>query len=131
MGVEEHRGEGRVGVRPSEEEQGLGPARGEVERGGAEAPGRGVGEEEGGGAGVVGGRVRRADAEVLLEAGDLVGLELGEGVGGAGETGEEGDDGEQEAAVAERRHRVLSFVECGLLVCSDDSHRSIGASGEV
>jgi hypothetical protein len=52
-------------------------------------PRGGVGEEEGGGAGVVGGRVRSADAEVLLEAGDLLVLELVEGVGEAGETAEE------------------------------------------
>jgi len=78
-----------------------------VERCGAEAQGRGVGEEESGGAGVVGGRVRGADAEVLLEAGDLVGLELGEGVGGAGETGEEEDDGEQEAAVGRWRRGAI------------------------
>lgn len=41
-----------------------------MERGGAEAEGRGVGEEESGRTGVVRGRVCGADAEVVLEAAD-------------------------------------------------------------
>jgi len=49
--------------------------------------------------------VRRSDAEVVLEAGDLVGLESREGVGETGEAGEEDDEGEQETA-ERRRHRV-------------------------
>lgn len=112
VGVEEHGGEGGVGAPPGEEEQRLGLARGEVERGGVEAERSGVGEEEGGGAGVVRGRVRRSDAEVFLEAGDLVGLESREGVGETGEAGEEHDEGEQEAARRRRRHRVVDALRC-------------------
>jgi len=43
VGVEEHGGEGRVGAPPGEEEQRLGLARGEVERGGVETERGGVG----------------------------------------------------------------------------------------
>jgi len=50
--------------------------------------------------------VRRSDAEVFLEAGDLVGLESREGVGETGGAGEEDDEGEQETA-ERRRHRVV------------------------
>lgn len=113
VGVEEEGGEGGVGARPREEEERLGLARGEVERGGAEAERGGVGEEEGGGAGVVRGRVGGADAEVVLEATDLGGLELGEGaccwVRDDGREEEEDDGGEEAAAVAppERRHREV------------------------
>lgn len=72
-----------------------------MERGGAEAEGRGVGEEESGRTGVVRGRVCGADAEVVLEAADLGGLELGERVSWARDGGE--DYGEEEK-VAETTH---------------------------
>lgn len=74
---------------PDHVRRGLGLAWGEVECSGAEADGRGVVEEGGGGDGVVWGGVGGADAQVVLEATDLGGLELGEGVGEAGDGGDE------------------------------------------
>lgn len=50
--------------------------------------------------------MRSSDAEVFLEAGDLVRLESREGVGETGEAGEDDDEGEKETA-ERRRHRVV------------------------
>lgn len=77
MGVEEDGREGRVGAGPGEEEEGFG---GGEEKGlGDERDGEGLGGEEGDSRGIVWGRVRGVDAEVLLEEMELSLLEVSNG----------------------------------------------------
>lgn len=86
VGVEEYRGERWPPPGPQQQQQGL-PSD-ELQRARPEPGLGGLVPEEGHGRGVVRRRLRRVDAEVLLEPGDRIGVRRRGGRRGGGEEGE-------------------------------------------
>ena len=121
VGVEEYRGQRRPPPGPPQQQKRL-PS-GELQRARLEAGLGGLAPEEGHGRGVVRRRLRRVDAEVLLEPGDGIRVRRRRGDRGGGEEGE----GEEQRGGC-RRHGSGRFPG-QILGSHGDERGSAGFSG--